>query len=254
MVGLDGALLDTLLLPFLIVVVISIVVLVVWLGRSLFRSRPPAQPSADIPRGPDGSLTTPELPLAHEPAVAAAPPYFVGLQYDGAGGWTIHIAGKTYSTLDTVPDASTRDQVVAALRVLADFSRGYIQRTRTDAAAAMAQVTAPPSQAFPPRTVSARSVERVPGVTSPGEAMTRREAVHGATMPTIDLAREIGDIVEEMLDQSPTLRRHSIRLQNVPGQGVAFVVDGISYSELNDIPDPEVQTLIREATKEWERR
>ncbi len=107
-------------------------------------------------------------------------------------------------------------------------------------------------QAFPPRTVSARSVERIPGVACHGEA-----PIDGAVRgdhATIDLAKEIGDIVEEMLDQSPTLRRHSIRLQNVPGQGVAFVVDGIRYGELNDIPDPEAQTLIREATKEWERR
>lgn len=253
MIGLDGTLLDTLLLLLLIVVAISMVVLVAWLGRLLLRSRPPGQPSAEMTRGPDGPLEIPEPP-SREPTGATVPPYLVGLRSDGTGGWTIHIAGKTYSALDTVPDAATRDQVVAALRALVDFSRGYIQRTRTDATSATARVAAPPSQASPPRTVSARSVERIPGVALPGEAPIRREAVRGATMPTIDLAKEIGDIVEEMLDQSPALRSHSIRLQNVPGQGVAFVVDGIRYGELNDIPDPKVQTLIREATKEWERR
>ncbi len=165
----------------------------------------------------------------------------------------IHIAGKTYSTLDTVPDASTRDQVVAALRALVDFSRGYIQRTRTHRHLPRRGVAAPSSQASPLALCLPEAASASP-VWPCLEAPIRREAVRGATMPTIDLAKEIGDIVEEMLDQSPTLRRHSIRLQNVPGQGVAFVVDGIRYGELNDIPDPEAQTLIREATKEWERR
>ncbi len=51
MIGLDGTLLDTLFGPLLIVVVISMVVLVAWLGRSLLRSRPPGQPSAEMTRG-----------------------------------------------------------------------------------------------------------------------------------------------------------------------------------------------------------
>jgi hypothetical protein len=231
-----GGLLDALLVPFLIALSIGAIVIVVWLVRTSSRTKTDA--AAKSPPGTSGPSPAadhrapsvlPERP-ASERSVSE-PPYVVGLRSDPAGRWVIDIAGKPYGTLDAVPDSATRDQVVAALRALADFSRGYLQKARSGVAAA------------PP-----------PAVVSPAQADVLRPTVPGATMPIIDLAKEIGDIVEEMLERSPALHRHAIRLQNVPGQGIAFVVDGVRYGELGDIPDPAVQTLIREATKEWERR
>jgi hypothetical protein len=81
-----------------------------------------------------------------------------------------------------------------------------------------------------------------------------RRGTSDAAMPFIDLAHEIGEIVDEMLPQRPSLRGHAVSLQNRPGHGIAFVVDGTIYQELTDIPNPDIQALIRDATKEWERR
>ena len=71
---------------------------------------------------------------------------------------------------------------------------------------------------------------------------------------TIDLAHEIGEILDEMMAHRPELQGHAVTLQNRPGRGIAFVVDGTIYDEMEEIPVPEIRTLIREATKEWERR
>lgn len=234
----SGGLLDALLVPLLVVLSISAVAIIVWLVWTLTRTKDSASDQSRVP-------SWQSHPEASEPRTASEPPYLVGLHRDafrrvGAGEWVIHIAGKPYTTLDAVPDPETRDQVVSALRAFADFSRGYIQKQKPTSGPA---VQASPGSGTP-----------VPGVTLPDEVALRREAALGATMPTIDLAKEIGDIVEEMVERSPTMRDHTIRLQNVPGQGIAFVVDGVRYSELNDIPSSTVQALIREATKEWERR
>ncbi len=254
MIGSNGALLDAMLVPLLIVVAISICVLVAWLGRSWLQTRASRQPSVDLSQGLHGPSAPEEPQVAHEPVPATVPPYLVGLRAEDAGGWTIHIAGRTYSALDAVPDPVLRDQVVAALRALVDFSRGYIQRTKGSTPPASPQSATTPVPPLAAHPVPLRTTEHAPGASVLGEAPLHRDVAPGATVPTIDLAKEIGDIVEEMLDRSPALHSHSIRLQNVPGQGIAFVVDGIRYRELGDIPIPEVQTLIREATKEWERR
>ncbi len=263
----SGGLLDALLVPLLIVLGIGALAIIVWLVWASTRPRLGA-PSQAPERDPVQGLSTSEPQTTSEPRTASEPPFLVGLRRGpthpaGATEWAIHINGKAYTALDAVPDAETRDQVVAALRALADFSRAYIQRTKMAAGSAVQAAAAPtvPSRAidlragsvFPDQPVIRDLAAEKPSAASELQLPTRSVAP-GATIPTIDLANEIGDIVEEMLDGLPALQNHVIRLQNVPGQGIAFVVNGIRYSELSDIPSPEVQTLIREATREWERR
>ncbi|MFP4395222.1 MAG: hypothetical protein ACLFTI_08165 [Anaerolineales bacterium] len=73
-------------------------------------------------------------------------------------------------------------------------------------------------------------------------------------MPHIDLAREIGAIVDEMQAQVPQLHDRSIRLHNTASGGIQFAIDGIVYEDVNDIPNELVRKLIKAATREWERR
>jgi hypothetical protein len=235
----SGGLLDVLLLPLLIVCAVGGVAIIGWLVWAMTRSRK----VAPIPAGAPVESTLASHPL---PPQASELPYLVGLRRDEIGEWAICIGGKPYSTLEAVPNPETRDQVVAALRALADFARDYIRKTNA------ASTPVAPQPAVPQ--AASQSSERLPSATILDTAALRREAAPGATVPIIDLAKEIGDIVEEMVELSPTLRSRTIRLQNVPGEGVAFVVDGVRYHELDQIPDSEVQTLIRRATKEWERR
>jgi len=87
-----------------------------------------------------------------------------------------------------------------------------------------------------------------------GEPALKRSDAAPTIMPMLDLAREIGEIVSEMQVKIPSLSHRSIRLQNAPSGGVHFAIDGIVYPDVNEIPDADIQALIRAATKEWERR
>jgi hypothetical protein len=86
------------------------------------------------------------------------------------------------------------------------------------------------------------------------EPALRRHEAAPEFMPTIDLAREIGDIVDDMKANNPDLANRSVRLYNSPGGGIYFAVDGETFENVEDIPDMQIQGLIRAATKEWERR
>jgi hypothetical protein len=70
----------------------------------------------------------------------------------------------------------------------------------------------------------------------------------------IDFAQEITDIIEELQERSPALQAHAVSLQNVPGGGINFLVDGKIYADIEEIPFPEMQALIRRATQTWEAR
>lgn len=81
-----------------------------------------------------------------------------------------------------------------------------------------------------------------------------RESFADALLPMLDLAAEIEAIVHEMQPRYPSLAQRVIRLQNAPGRGVRVAVDGIVYESVDEVPDPDIQSLIRAATREWERR
>ena len=61
-------------------------------------------------------------------------------------------------------------------------------------------------------------------------------------------------IAKELQAQVPALAHTTLRLQNAPGGGVIFFVNEQLYQNLEDIPDPAVQALIRAATRQWEKR
>ena len=64
----------------------------------------------------------------------------------------------------------------------------------------------------------------------------------------------IGAVVAELQAQVPALQKHAIDLQNAPGGGIRFIINGEIYTDVSEIPDPQIQALIRHVTKEWERR
>ncbi len=129
---------------------------------------------------------------------------------------------------------------------------GTRRPTGTPPASSAQPVTPPrPSPASLKARVISNTASSAP--TPPREAF-QRESFADALLPMLDLAAEIEEIVREMQPAYPSLAQRAIRLQNAPGRGVRVVVDGIVYESVDDVPDADIQALIRAATREWERR
>ncbi len=224
----NGDQLSELLLPVLIILGIGIAAIVGWLVWTL--TRPKGRTTSDATEAP--AVTN-----------SVSTPCFVGIKRGSQGGWEITVEGQAYPRLDAVPNPDTRAQVTNAIGALATFA-GYAQQPSDPPAAAQPPdvrigVTRDPRSSARARVPAAAAVAPVRG---------------GAATLAIDLAREIGEIIDEMMAQRPDLHGHAVTLQNRAGHGIAFVVDGTVYQEIPDIPTPEIQALIRDATKEWERR
>lgn len=198
------------------------------------------------------------------------------------GAWKIAVNGRYYANLEAVPDDAVRQNVVTGLKEIAAFARNYVQKepiARKSSAPAeplgpvdepTAHVGAAPTWLAPDSRISSAEkpmLSASPAVPSTaaspvgklrglfkGEPVLKRPEGAPTIMPTLDLAHEIGEIVVEMQAQIPSLAQRSIKLQNVPSGGVQFAIDGLTYFDVNEIPDADVQALIRAATKEWERR
>jgi hypothetical protein len=233
------------ILALLGLAIVAVVGWVVWVfARS--GSRRPSQ--NELPESAAG--VTAEAPVAAQPSV---PVPFLALTR-GIDGWEIYIRGQRYGSLDAVLDAQTRDEVMDAIRALARFAHDYVQRQRGAGKAVTPPEgdsrTNPPTRDTAP---SPRSIPRPPTL-SAVDPLQRRISSSPALIPSINLAQEIGEIVDEMLAKTPSLQGHAVSLTSGAGGGIVFAVDGKLYRELDDIPHPEILELIRQATKEWERR
>ncbi len=251
-------------LVLLLFVLLGIVGTTIWLTMMLSR------------RGRGKSSPPVEATEEAEPSpTPTAPPPLLTLERRPTGQWVIRIRGEVYAALEEVPDDRTQREVVAGLRRLAEFARSYLQRqkqateqqapapTATPPAAGPPPAPQPPSPAAepppsPPPTLPvdliARRLTARPSTPRQEPPRLRMPEVPPTLLPPIDLAREIGEIVEQMQALNPRLAGRSIRLQNAPEGGIRFVIDGHPYAAVEQIPDPEIQALIRAATKEWERR
>lgn len=215
----------------LILVGLAIVGLVIWLVAAFLRA-------------PGEKDTLPEAEsAARRNARAETRPDVLTVRLNEQDIWEVLVYDVPYRTLEAVPDANAQQKVVDAIKILAGFSRTHIQQRRAPAPAA--EAAGPDTTARLPLVPIAALREVAP---------LRPTTAPPVFMPQINLAKEIGVIVEELQERSPSLAKRSIRLQNTPGGGILFLIDGQPYQMLEDIPDLEVQALIRTATKQWERQ
>ncbi len=245
-----------LLVPMLIFLLIGIIGITFWLAWVIFKARYKKQLQiADAAAPP--SLTE---------ALRAAS--LLTLNRAPSGEWAIAVNGQRYPSLEAVPDDAVRQEVVAGLKELVAFARGYVQKEQIVQTQPAPEVQPEPVRPATPLTLALQmpSVAKPaapPASASPtdkfrvflkGEPALKRSGTLPTIMPTLDLAREISEIVSEMQASIPSLAQRSIRLQNAPSGGIHFAIDGIVYPDVNEIPDVDIQALIRAATKEWERR
>ncbi|MBN1921628.1 MAG: hypothetical protein JW892_10310 [Anaerolineae bacterium] len=191
-------------------------------------------------QAPGQKKTAPEEGLASYSSQADAQPDVLTVRLNDRGIWEILVYGIPYRSLGSVPNPEAQQKVVDALKILAGFSKTHIQK----------------QQAKAPQTEPGRldTTDGLPPIPAFREATPSRPAPASVFMPQINLAKEIGEIVEELQARVPSLAKTSIRLQNASGGGVLFIVDGQLYQNLEDIPNLEIQALIRAATRQWERQ
>ena len=173
---------------------------------------------------------------------STAQPDVLAVRVNQQGLWEVAVDGVVYRSLEAVPNPAAQKQVINALKILAGFSRSYMQKQRAQTSPADAG-SLETTDGLPP----------VPGVAWREPGLSRPSAAP-VFIPQINLAKEIEEIAQELQAQIPALAHTTLRLQNAPGGGVIFFVNEQLYQNLEDIPDPAVQALIRAATRQWEKR
>jgi hypothetical protein len=80
-----------------------------------------------------------------------------------------------------------------------------------------------------------------------------RSEVRQPEQPPASIAVQIDEILQEKLAGTELVGR-GIKLLELPGRGLVFIVGLNRYEDVEAVPDPEIRGLIRESVAEWERR
>ena len=87
---------------------------------------------------------------------------------------------------------------------------------------------------------------------APAPAPTAEPSEEDIPPQPLSLARQIDAILQKRLAGTPLAAR-GIRIRDLLSGGVEFIVDAQSYSSVDEIPDAQVQAVIRAAISAWER-
>jgi hypothetical protein len=242
------------LLPMLGFLIVGIVGITFWIAWMIFKARYQKQLKANEA----APVSTPPFSVARRGA------YLLAVNRAPDGSWEITVNGGHYPSLEAVPDDAVRKDVVAGLKEVVAFARSYVQKDQATKQSPVPATPIAPDSRVPPLEKPGIPPSSVPQTAPPptdkpriflkDEPPLKRPDAAPMIMPALDLTREIGEIVAEMQAHIPSMAHRSIKLQDAPGGGVCFAIDGIVYSDVNEIADADVQALIRAATKEWERR
>jgi hypothetical protein len=183
---------------------------------------------------------------------------------DREGNLVVEVDGQRYWRLFDIRDGQVGRRVLQTIDRLVAFSRG--QEARTVPSSAQQASVSPSSATVPSHTEPAAGQSRaVDGLVQQEEEPELKKSrisldpvpfrrSDAAQQPglTLNLADEIDQLVQMRVNASPEFGHRGIRVTSALDGGLRFEVDGNAYGSLEEVPQPKVQALIREAIADWE--
>jgi hypothetical protein len=206
-------------------------------------------------------------PVIGQPEVTREPGAVLLMQVwqDSEGYLVVEAGGQRYRRLFDIRDGEVGRRVLEVINWLVAFSKGKESRGASLAPpqkpAARPVAPPPPAAAVDEETQAffdevrqkeetPRKVSRI--ITDP--VPFRRSSPTQQPGITLNLAEEIDRMLQIRIAAAPEFGERRIHVVTAPDGTLRFQVEGISHAALDEIPDPQVQALIRAAIGDWEAR
>jgi hypothetical protein len=146
----------------------------------------------------------------------------------------------------SAPPAPAAAPAPAATDPAARAAAQHLQATPGQSAPATAS-----SSAKPVSRVSELPPIRRPSMNPFTQARVLRELEKNPPIQLKSIPEQIDDFLQDKILGTPLIRR-GIHVSAGAQESVVFEMEGKTYTSVDDIPDPEVQAVIRAAIAEWE--
>ncbi len=154
-------------------------------------------------------------------------------------GLAVFVQGQRHGHLREVADSQMGRETIEAIKAVLAFAEGWLP---------------PPRQAPPPPDPEKSAVDQEDFLDQlrQRDLVPSEESSKSPQPEPLPLVEEIDDLVQQRLQQWPEMTGQRIRLASGEDGNLYIYVGQQTFSSVDDISDPQVQALIRDAIREWE--
>jgi hypothetical protein len=185
-----------------------------------------------------GSRRRKEPPAGVEPAPAGEQE-LLRVSRTRKDGLAVYAQGQRYRHLHEIADPQVGRETVEALKAVLAFAEGWLPTP-----------SRPPVQPAPrePTVDEATFLERL----RRGDVSSPRGPSGPSLLEPVIPVEHINDLVQERLREQPGLAGRRICLTTEVDGSLRIYVGQQTFEAVDDIPEPAVRALIRDAIREWE--
>jgi hypothetical protein len=185
-----------------------------------------------------GSRRSEESPASIEPAPAGEQE-LLRVSRTSKDGLAVYAQGQRYRHLREIADPQVGREMVEALQAVLAFAEGWLPAP-----------SRPPVQPAPrePTVDEATFLERL----RRGDVFSPRSPAGPSLLEPVIPVEYINDLLQERLREQPDLARRRICLTTEVDGSLRIYVGQQIFEAVDDIPEPAVRALIRDAIREWE--
>jgi hypothetical protein len=207
-------------------------------------------------------LVVPEIesasPSADEPAgeSAQAPPpadqALLCVRRTERGELAVFVQGQQYYHLRGIKDAQVAQETLEVVKCVTAFAEGWSPAAEQARAEPSPPEPAADEESFLDQLRQTDLFSLETGTSSSG-LFGRRNKRKLSSQPQslVTPADQINDLVQQRLDEQPVKAYQDIKITTGDDGGLCFHVGGRTYAQVDQIPDPEVKTLIQDAIQVW---
>jgi hypothetical protein len=200
------------------------------------------------------------------------------------GRLSVDIAGKHYASFSEVQDPNIARGLLTTVQDLQAFV-GSAAPAQPASPPPMTGAAETPAPAIPPQPPAATEAPPAPPATPPprpeptqpapaaAKPITRSSELPPIRVPSMNpfkqaqilrelsknpppalktIPEQIDDFLQERILGTPLVRR-GVHVRAGPNGDIVFDVEGKAYTSVGEVPDPDIQAVIRDAIAEWEK-
>lgn len=183
------------------------------------------------------------------------------------GKLVVQVGNRRHEKLEELPAGAAQQRIMAAIGELITFAGGYqalvdaglAPALATESAGSMADALLAERQAAFLNSLEQKKEE---SLSPPPPPSPRRLPLLGRTppppptaaTPVMDIAAQINAILQRHLESTPQLAGRRVRLVSGATGTLQIDVDGRHYENPGQIPDGDIQALIKRALHEWDKK
>ena len=165
------------------------------------------------------------------------------------GELAVFVRGRRYRHLREISDRQIGQETVEAIKAVLAFAEGWLPRLRQPSS----QPDAGPNHRPDDRASTVDEEEFLERLRQADMFASRRPPGPSEAEPLIPV-EAINELVQERLRERPDLLGQHVYLTTEANGNLRIYVGLETFESIDDIPRPEVRTLIQDAIHEWEGR